>query len=155
MSPIVWRVQWPKDITDAIISIANPNGHLTKSDLKIAGVLQHKAVLEAALGPTEMIDTQMAMGCDNLPAVAWTAQMATRSASPISFRLLCGLAMQQRLTKSALPAIFHVAGVQNILADVASRPLQGVASHFHLLETRPSAMCPDTFLTMYNTAGSS
>jgi hypothetical protein len=150
LSPIVWRVQWPKDVTEAVVSTRNPDGHLTNSDLEMAGVLLQEAVLEAALGPARMVNVQAAMGCDNSPAVSWTTRMATRSASPISFRLLRGLAMRQRLTKSAPPAIFHVAGVQNILADVASRPVQGVASHFHLLEKTPAAMCPDSFLTLYN-----
>jgi hypothetical protein len=139
LSPIVWRVQWPKDVTNAVVLTTNPGGHLTNSNLEMAGVLLQEAVLEAAFGPATMINVQAAIGCDNSPAVAWT-----------KFRLLRGLAMRQRLTKLAPPAIFHVAGVQNILADVASRPVQGVASHFHLLETAPAAMCPDSFLTLYN-----
>jgi hypothetical protein len=150
LPPMVWRVQWPTDITNAVVSTTNPKGHLTNSDLELAGVLLQEAVLEATLGPNAMQDAQTAIGCDNSPAVSWTTRMATRSASPISFRLLRGLAMRQRLTKSAPPAIFHVAGVQNILADVASRPVKGVASHFHLLEKNPSAMCPDEFLTIFN-----
>ncbi len=56
--------------------------------------------------------------------------------------------MRQRLNRSAPPAVFHVAGVENVLADVASRPLRGVASHFHLMENSPSAMCPNTFLAL-------
>jgi hypothetical protein len=150
LRPIVWRIQWPQDITNAVVSTSNPTGHLTNSDLEMAGVLLQEAVLEAALGPIRMQNAQTAIGCDNSPAVAWTRRMATRSASPISFRLLRGLAMRQRLTRSAPPAIFHVAGVENILADVASRPMKGVASHFHLLEKTPCAMCPDIFLTLYN-----
>jgi hypothetical protein len=146
----VWRVQLPKDVTNAVVSTTNPTGHLTNSDLEMAGMLLQEAVLEAVLGPALMINVQAAMGCDNSLAVAWTTRMATHSASPISFRLLRGLAMRQRLTKSAPPAIFHVAGVQNTLADVASRPVHGVASHFHLLEKTPSAMCPTSFLTLYN-----
>jgi hypothetical protein len=43
-----------------------------------------------------------------------------------------------------------VAGIDNILADVASRPLRGVASHFHLMEKSPPAMCLHTFLTLFD-----
>jgi hypothetical protein len=150
LDPIVWRVQWPKDVTSAVISTTNPLGTLTNSDLEMAGVLLQEAVLEAAIGPNRMRHTLTAIGCDNSPAVAWTKRMATRSASPIAFRLLKGLAMRQRLTRSAPPAVFHVAGVDNILADVASRPMQGVATHFHLFENNPSAMCPNEFLTLFN-----
>ncbi len=150
LRPIVWRVEWPKDVTKAVISTTNPTGTLTNSDLEMAGVLLHEAVLEAALGPNRMRHVQTAIGCDNSPAVAWTKRMATRSASPVSFRLLKGLAMRQRLTRSAPPAVFHVAGIDNILADVASRPIKGVASCFHLLEKHPNSICPNEFLTLFN-----
>jgi hypothetical protein len=150
LDPIVWRVQWPKDVTNAVISTTNPHGTLTNSDLEMAGVLLQETVLEAAIGPNHMEHALVAIGCDNSPAVAWTQRMATRSASPISFRLLKGLAMRQRLTRSAPPAVFHVAGIENILADVASRPLTGVGSHFHLFEDNPRAMCPTEFLTIFN-----
>jgi hypothetical protein len=150
LKPIVWRVQWPKDVTDAVVSDSNPHGRLTNSDLEMAGVLLQEAVLEATIGLSAMASTQTAIGCDNSPAVAWTARMASRSASPISYRLLRGLAMRQRHTRSAPPAVFHVAGIQNTMADVASRAVKGVAAHFHLLEKSPGAMCPQTFLTIFN-----
>jgi hypothetical protein len=51
LASIVWRIQWPKDITDAVISSSNPTGRLTNSDLEMAGVLLQEAVLEAHLGP--------------------------------------------------------------------------------------------------------
>jgi len=151
LSPFVWRIQWPKDITDAVVSDSNPNGRLTNSDLEMAGVLLQEAVLEAKLGPA-MAGIQTAIGSDNSPAVAWTTRMASRSSSPISFRLLKGFAMRQRTTRAAPPAVFHVAGLQNVLADVASRPVPGVAAHFHLLEKSPGAMCPETFLTLFNSS---
>jgi urease beta subunit len=63
--------------------------------------------------------------------------MATRSATPIAYRLLRGLAMRQQVTCSALPSVYHVAGINNVLANAVSRPAHGVASHFHLMETSP------------------
>jgi hypothetical protein len=149
MHPIVWRVQWPSDIASNVVSDKNPKGSITNSDLEMAGVLLQEAVLEAHLGKT-LRGAQIAIGCDNSPAVAWTTRMASRSTSPISFRLLKGLAMRQRVTRSAPPAIYHVAGVRNTLADVASRPLTGVASHFHLLDSSPTDMCPHTFLSLFD-----
>lgn len=44
LRPTVWRVQWPNDVTDAVISTMNPNGYLTNSDLKMTGVLLQEAV---------------------------------------------------------------------------------------------------------------
>ena len=115
----------------------------------MVGVLLHETVLEAAVGEVAMIGAQTAIGCDNSATVSWTTRMATRSASPISYRLLRGLAMRERQTRSAPPALFHVPGSQNTLADVASRHLSGVVPHYHLLDT-PSAMCTTTCLTLFN-----
>jgi hypothetical protein len=86
--------------------IASPLSEITNSDLEMAGLLLHELVLETTMGRENMRGTQAAMGCDNSPAVSWTNRMATRSDSPISFRLLHGLAMRQRLNRSAPPAVF-------------------------------------------------
>jgi hypothetical protein len=149
LAPIVWRIQWPKDITVALVSDKNPTGTITNSDLEMAGVLLHEVVLETHLG-NAIKAAHLVIGCDNSPAVSWTTRMATRSATPIAYRLLRGLAMRQQVTRSAPPLIYHVAGINNILADVVSRPVHGVASHFHLMETLPHTMCPETFLTIFN-----
>jgi hypothetical protein len=149
LDPIVWHVQWPADVTAALVSDTNPQGTITNSDLEVAGVLLQEAVLEAELG-SAMAGKHIVIGSDNSPAVAWTTRMATRSASPIAYWLLQGLAMRQRVTQSALPTVYHVAGILNKLADVASRPVKGVASHFPLMEKLPHTMCPDTFLTIFD-----
>ena len=115
LTPLVWRVQWPKDITDDVVSFKTPSGKLTNSDLEMAGVLLQEAVLEAYLG-TDLAHVQTAIGCDNSPAVAWTIRMETRSDSSIAFRLLKGLTMRQRNTRASPPAVFHLAGVRNTLA---------------------------------------
>jgi hypothetical protein len=149
LAPIVWRIEWPKDITEALVSDKNPLGTITNSDLEMAGVVLHEAVLESHIG-NAMEAAHLVIGCDNSPAVSWTTRMASRSASPIAYRLLRGLAMRQRVTRSAPPTVYHVAGINNILADVASRPIKGLASHFHLMEQSP--LCPETFLTFFNSA---
>jgi hypothetical protein len=132
LRPSVWRVEFPSDITRQVVSDSNPNGALTNSDLELAGVLLHYAALEQLV--PDLSHVQVAIGCDNTPAVAWTQRMATRASSPVAYRLLRGLAMRQRATHAAPPAIYHVAGDQNTLADVASRTLTSV-SH-------PSAFLP-------------
>jgi hypothetical protein len=149
LHPVVWRVQWPKDITAAVVSDSNPTGTPTNSDLEMLGMLLQETVLEAILGPA-LRAAQTAIGCDNSPAAAWTTRMATRSTSPVSYHLLKGLAMRQRVTRSAPPAVYHVAGITNTLANVASRPLKGVTAQFHLLDQSPGALCPQTFLTQFD-----
>jgi hypothetical protein len=135
LQPSVWRVEFPADITNQVVSDSNPHGALTNSDLELTGVLLHYAVLEQLI--PDLAHVQVVIGCDNTPAVAWTKRMATRASSPIAYRLLRGLAMRQRATHAAPPAIYHVAGDQNTLADVASRAL-------------PSVSHPSAFLSHFN-----
>jgi hypothetical protein len=155
LHPVVWRVEWPTDIQEQVVSEANPNGRLTNSDLEMAGVLLHELVLEATIGQDAMQAAQVAIGCDNSPAVAWAKRMATRSASPTAYRLLRGLAMRQRTTTSAPPAIFHVAGKQNILADTASRRLQVAEPHSTMhgepnMPNNKQFVSANMFLTVFN-----
>jgi hypothetical protein len=112
--------------------IQTPHGHLTNSDLEMAQVLLHESVLEAAIG-SKMQAAQLAIGC----------------LLPIAFGLLRGFTMRQRVTRSVPPAVFHLVGKANILADVASRHVAGVAAPFHLLEDSPGVMCPNMFLTHF------
>jgi hypothetical protein len=135
----------------ALVSKRNPTGTITNSDLEMAGVLLHEVVLESHLG-NNMTAAHLVIGCNNSPAVSWTTQMASRSATPIAYRLFRGLTMRQQVTSSALPSVYHVAGINNVLANVTSRPAHGVASHFHLMERLPQTMCPKTFLTIFNSA---
>jgi hypothetical protein len=121
--PTVWHVEFPPDITAEVVSDKNPNGKLTNSDLEMAGVLMHYLALEQIVPDLVLMRSQAVIGCDNTPAVAWTRHMATQASSPVSHRLLQGLAMRQRITQAAPPRIFHTAGDGNILADVASHAI--------------------------------
>jgi hypothetical protein len=64
LHPVVWRVQWPKDVTAAVVSDSNPMGTITNSDLEMAGVLLQETVLETTIGPA-LRAAQTAIGCDN------------------------------------------------------------------------------------------
>jgi hypothetical protein len=96
------------------------------------------------------LGAQIVIRCDNSPAVAWSTCMASHSTSPITFCLLKGLPMHQRCNRSTPPTAYHVTGVTNTLADVALRPLTSVATHFHLLSSSPTNMCPHTSLTIFD-----
>ena len=37
LEPIVWRVEWPKDVQELMVSEDNPTGTITNSDLECAG----------------------------------------------------------------------------------------------------------------------
>jgi len=110
-------VQFPPDITAAVVSDSNPTGSLTNSDLEMAGVLLHHLVLETLIRTKHC---HLATLCDNSPSVAWVNRMAAKSSSPVAHRLLRGLALRQRINKTALPMIDYIAGLDNIWADEAS-----------------------------------
>jgi hypothetical protein len=117
MITTVWRVQFPPDITAAVVSDSNPTGSLTNSDLEMAGVLLHHLVLETLIRTKHC---HLATLCDNTPSVAWVNRMAAKSSSPVAHRLLRGLALRQRVNKTALPMIDYIAGLDTIWADEAS-----------------------------------
>jgi hypothetical protein len=79
--------------------------------------------------------------------------MATCSTLPIAYRLLRGYVMCQHVTQSAgfaPPKVYHVAGIMNILANVASHLIKGIAAHFPQMEKFPHTMRPQTFLIIFN-----
>ena len=118
----VWRLQWPRDITAAVVSESNPAGKLTNSDLEMAAVVLHFSTLES-VAPT-LRHKHVFVYSDNSPSVAWVTKMATKTAkSDAAHRLVRGLALRQRMLESAPVSIAHVAGVDNALADIASRPI--------------------------------
>jgi hypothetical protein len=118
LPPLVWRINFSADITSQVVLQNNPTGALTNSDLEMAGVLLQYLALEQLV--PNLRHAQVAILCDNSPAVAWTKKMATHASSLVARRLLRGLAMRQRFTRTAPPEIYHVAGKTNILVDVAS-----------------------------------
>jgi hypothetical protein len=118
----VWRLQWPADISAAVISESNPTGTLTNSDLEMAAVVLQLNVLETLV--PSMHHTLTHIHSNNTPSVAWLTKMATKTAnSDAAHRLVRGLALRQRMLHSATVSITHVAGSDNNLADVASQAI--------------------------------
>jgi hypothetical protein len=120
-----------------------PGGTITNSDLELAGMLLHETALKADIGSAMRAATFCRLS--HGPPPEWQ-----HGAHPL-YPTICGEVLpcnNERLDRPP-PGVYHVAGITNVLADVASRPLAGVASHFYLLEKLPSAMCPQTFLTKF------
>ena len=118
----VWRLQWPRDITAAVVSESNPTGTLTNSDLEMAAVVLQLNVLEPLVAT--MRHKSVHIHSDNTPSVAWWSKMATKTAkSDAAHRLVRGLAIRQRMLESSPVNITHVAGKENTLADIASRAI--------------------------------
>jgi hypothetical protein len=118
MVPTVWRVQSPPDITAAVVSDSNPTGSLTNSDLEMAGVLLHHLVLVTLIRTKHCHSATL---YNNTPLVAWVNRMAAKYSSLVAHRLLQGLALHQRINKTALPMIDYIVGLDYIWADEAFR----------------------------------
>ena len=43
--PLLWRLQWPQDIVESLVSSSNPNGTINNSALELAGGLLHLDVI--------------------------------------------------------------------------------------------------------------
>ena len=89
-SPWVWRLEFPTDIAQDVVSLSNPNGSITNSDLELAAEVLTVGVLlaKAAIIKHQPLGTL----CDYSPTVSWIDKMASKSRSPTAGRLLRGLA---------------------------------------------------------------
>jgi hypothetical protein len=132
LPPTVWRIQWHADITTAVISDSNPTGTLTNSDLEMAAVLIQQSVLDSLVS---MRHKAALIHSNNTPSVSWVTKMATKAAtSNAAHRLLRGLAIRQHHSESTPVSIVHIAGTDNFLADIPSRPIASLPSE-HLFLT--------------------
>jgi hypothetical protein len=117
LAPLVWRLEWPPDIQNSIISFANPNGFITNSDLEMAGMLAHYLVLEHVV---LLRHVHVTAWCDNTPTVSWTNKLSS-SRSRTARRLTRALALRIHANE-ALPLVsVSIAGKQNEMANTASR----------------------------------
>lgn len=112
-TPIVWKMQWPKDIQ----ALAKEDT-ISINTLEAAGVLLHWLALEQA-APT-LHHKHVAIFCDNSSAVSWMYKMsATRT--PLAGFLLRAMGLRIHATKTSPITCTHIQGVANVEADYASR----------------------------------
>jgi hypothetical protein len=114
----VFRVQWPQDVTDAVITKQNPNGTLTNNDLEMAGLLLLWLAMEETC--PKLNGCHITLFSDNTPTVSWVQRMAAKH-SNIAMQLLRVLALRLQLSEASPLTPLHIAGVDNEMADIASR----------------------------------
>ena len=141
--PTVWRVKWPPDIAQRMISPTNPTGDLTINDLEMAGLLLHYLVLE------QLVDTlehkHAAAWCDNTSTVSWARRLSS-SKSLVGQRLVRALSIRHVVTKSSPLAPWSIAGANNNMADLASRSFRkGGKGNFALTDTELLTKFNSTF----------
>ena len=119
IQPTVWRLKWPAQIQQQLISASNKAGNLTINDLELAGILLAWLVLEK-ITPPSLQHAHTGIFCDNNSAVAWMQKKST-STSTIAGHLLRAIALRQHTNKSTPLQVLHIPGKENSMADVASR----------------------------------
>ena len=115
--PTVFRLEWPPDIKEMIVTDNNPNGTITNSDLEMAGLLMLWLVMEEVC---EVKNAHVALFSDNSPTVHWVQRMAAKH-SEIAMQLVRALALRLQLAQASPLTPMHIAGVNNSLTDIPSR----------------------------------
>jgi len=132
LPPLVWRVQFPEEISTKVVSTANPTGTISNSDLELTGMLLAWLVLETI---ADLTHAHIWLGCDNTPTVAWASRLlATKT--PVAARILRILTLRMMVCQASPITAASIPGVVNTMADIASRSF---TSH----------PCPRTFLSHF------
>ena len=138
IAPIVWRVKWPREVVDRLVTDKNPAGDITNSDLEMAAEVLGFLVLEASVTTRH---SHVGVCSDNSPTVAWQTKGASKR-SDAANRLLRILAIRLRHNRTSPLVTRHLAGKRNHLGDIPSRSFGWKAAwHFD---------CDIDFLTFFN-----
>ena len=145
MPPVVWRLAFPLDIAKDVVSLSNPNGSITNSDLELAAEVLAVGVLMAKA----LIIKHQPIGtlCDNSPTVSWIEKFASKSRSPTAGRLLRGLAFMLYCHHAGRLTTVHVPGKDNTMADIASRPSKAHA----LFKSEQPVLADHEFVSAFDT----
>jgi hypothetical protein len=82
MPPLVWRLPFPHDVSDDVVSFDNPGGRLTNLDLKLAAEVLGNGVI---LSEAPVIKQEpLGMLCDNTPTVNSTSLTTNSNTTGVS-----------------------------------------------------------------------
>ena len=115
-SPALWRALFPQSVQQQLVSLQNPTGTITNSDLELAGTIGHDLMLASTV-PVQHLTT--CTFTDNTPTVAWRHKGSVTSTSPAAYLLrLSALHCRHHCYK---PETHFLAGNLNSMADNCSR----------------------------------
>lgn len=114
----LWREPFPPDVARALVTVDNPGGSITNSDLELAATVAHHDVISVNFGAAE---STVGTLHDNIPAVFWNRKGSTSTTGPAAYllRIQSLHARQFRYT----PLHDFIPGKLNRMADDASRKL--------------------------------
>lgn len=116
LPPLLWRKKFPREVTEAVVSWANPTGALTNSDLEQAGLVCHPDILAQQ---HDLRERTICILSDNTAAISRDHRGSTSTDAASSY--LCRLAaLHQRAYRYRLRSS-HIPGSLNVMADILSR----------------------------------
>jgi hypothetical protein len=90
--PILWRHKFPPAIQNQLVSVQNPLGTITNSDLELAGSIAHDDILASHVPVARLA---LCSFSDNSPTVAWRNKGSATTSGPAAY-LLQLFALHQR-----------------------------------------------------------
>jgi hypothetical protein len=117
-TPVVFRWEWLDDIKHNIISLTNPTGKLTNSDLEMAGLVILWLVIEGVC--LNLRKKRVTLFSNNLPTVSWVARLASKR-SLVAEQLVQALALHLKTMHTCPLTPMHIEGIHNKIADIPSR----------------------------------
>ena len=121
--PVLWRMSFPKDIQDRLVSRRNPSGDITNSDLELAGAVLHHACVADCF---DVRERTVLSRTDNLATLFWSRKGSVTTTKPAA-ALLRQLAYHRRYHRY-ISLSDYLPGGLNLAADDASR-LQHLSAH--------------------------
>ena len=97
LAPVVWRVEWPQEVKDALMTWETPKGTINNSDLEMVEELLEWLVLEASV---PLRHEHVGLCSDNSATVSWQMRGASRR-SAVANRLLRVLAIRTRKNRTS------------------------------------------------------
>ena len=137
--PTIFRWQWPADVAQDIKTAENPMGHITNSDLEMAGLVLLWLTMEEVCGPLE--EKRLTLFNDNSPTIGWATKLASKR-STVAEHLVQALALRAKQQKACPFTPIHIAGKRMAIADIPSRSFG----------SNPAWYCAsdDDLLTLFN-----
>ncbi len=117
-TPLVFCWEWPDNIKQDIISLNNPTGRLTNSDLEMAGIVILWLVIEGICD--NLWEKQVTLLSDNLPTISWVTRLASKR-SLVAEQLVQALALWLKTMHTCPLTSLHIEGVRNKIPDMPSR----------------------------------
>jgi hypothetical protein len=105
--PTVFQWKWPDDVAADIKTAENRWGHITNSDLEMAGLVLLWLTMEEVCGPLE--EKQLTLLNDNSPTIGWATKLASKR-STVSEHLVQALALRAKIQKACPFTPIHIAG---------------------------------------------